>query len=279
MPTLLAGALAAGGIASAAVASTATATLPPAPYIHLRVTQSHNSAGNTVVSVWLSTNGGRALNTPTGDGWPLVFTQPWHSACQASPRYPLPGGKTQLVYSSKRTVYLNIWQPVVSFTTGHAQQLTVCGYVITAPLPETPFSVVATTRTSVAVLPPRGRSTLAFNQGPWRGCAADRADQLLGILANSRVSGGCTTATTIANTWVAQWRAFNDERINWGQWWGTPTGPPIFLTYPQVKWSAVPVASLHRTLMCQESAVDPHSGDSELIVNCGLATFRFAPSL
>ena len=170
MPTLLAGALAAGGTASAAVASTATATLPPAPYIHLRVTQSHNSAGNTVVSVWLSTNGGRALNTPTGSyGWPLVFTQPWHSACQASPRYPLPGGKTQLVYSSKRTVYLNIWQPVVSFTTGHAQQLTVCGYVITAPLPETPFSVVATTRTSVACCPPadgqRSRSIKARGVG------------------------------------------------------------------------------------------------------------------
>ncbi len=279
MPALLAGALVTGGVASAAAAATTNAMLPPLPYVHLRVTQQHNSAGNSVVSVWMSTNAGRELDTPTGGALPLVFTQPWHSACQASPLYPLPGGKTQLVYSGKNNNVFTTWQPAVSFPTNHAQQLTVCAYLVNVPDPEFPFSVVATARTSVAVLPPRGRSTIPFNQGPWRTCYANRADQLLSVLANARISNGCATATTIANTWIAQWRGSVDERDNCGSWWGTSTGPLLFLTYPQAKWTAVPVSSLHRTLMCQESAVNPHNPESDLIVNCGLATFRFAPSL
>jgi len=279
MPAMLAGALVTGGIASTAVAATTNTALPPLPYIHLRVTQAHNSAGNSVVSVWMSTNAGRELDTPTGDGEPLVFTQPWHSACQATPQYPLPGGKTQLVYSGKSNHVFTTWQPVVSFPTSHAQHLTVCGYLVSPSDTEFPFSVVATARTEVAVFPPRGRTTLPFNQGPWRRCYANRANQLLSVLANARISNGCATATTIANTWIAQWRGSGAERDNWGDDWGTPTGPLLTLTYPQVKWTAVPVSSLHRTLMCQETAVTPHYQLSDLIVNCGLASFRFAPSL
>ena len=279
MPAMLAGALVTAGVVSAAVAATTNTTLP-APYINLRVTQAHNAAGNTVVSAWISTNAGRALNTPTGDAEPLVFTQPWHTACQADPRRPLPGGRTQLVYSGVSNNVFVTWQATVSFPTNHAQQLTLCAYLVSPPHPEFQFSVVATARTSVAVRPPRGRTTLPFNQGPWRTCSANRANQLLRVQAYARLANGCHNATTIANTWIAQWRASFDERDNWSNDWLTSAGSPLQnLTYPSVKWTAVPVTSLHRTLMCQETAVTPHYLLSDLIVNCGLATFRFAPSL
>ena len=271
MPAVLAGALVTAGVMSAAVAATTSTT----PYINLRVTQARDSGGHTVVSVWMSTNAGRQLPIPTGGGEPLVFTQPGDTACQADPRRPLPGGRTQLVYSGVSNNVFVTWQPAVSFPTSHAQQLTVCAYFINIPDSSFPFAVVTTAQASTVVPAPRRRSTLPFNQGPWRMCSAIRANQLLRVQAYARLGNGCQNATTIASTWIAQWRESFEERDNWGSGWL----PSSNLTYPQVKWTSVPVKSLHRTLMCQETAVTPHYQLSDLIVNCGLATFRFAPSL
>jgi hypothetical protein len=252
----------------------------PTPAISLRVAQAYDGGGHTVVSVWMSTNAGRPVNSPSGSGEPLVFTQPWHTTCQADPRRPLPGGKTQLVYASTGSPNVTGWQPVIRIPTGRAQQWTICAYVISPPHPETPFAVVARATASVAVRPPRGAATLPVNQGPWHTCVASRALRLRSVQVYRGYSGGCVAATTIARTWGAQWFATLDERSNWGYSWLSPIGTPIQdLTYPTVKFMSVPVPSLHRTLTCKETATNPRSQVSPLVVNCGLASFKFDPAL
>ncbi len=116
----------------------------------------------------------RPLDTPTGDAFPLVFTHPWHSNCLADPRHLVPGGETQPVDSGASNHIAIVRQPIVRFPIRGAQQLTFCGDVVQEPSPGVATSfVVARTQTSRAVLPPRGRSPGAFNQGRWRVCAAD----------------------------------------------------------------------------------------------------------
>jgi hypothetical protein len=51
------------------------------------------------------------------------------------------------------------------------------------------------------------------------------------------------------------------------------------LAYPKAKWTTTQVSRLYRTLICAQSAVTPVPAPSDVIVNCGRASFRFGPSL
>ncbi len=265
-----AAALAAAGLTAMAPIATSAS----APYIHLRVTQARDSSGRTIASVWLDTNGGKPGASPyTTVTYPLVYTQPWHTTCQPDPRKPVPGGKTQLIYLptvSNEGVIVH-WQPVVRIPTTRAQQLTVCGYLVTrGDSSAQPFAVSSRTSLSIAVQPPGGRNPMPVNQGPWRSCAIHNAPQVVRILANRGLANGCPTAAAIANTYVNQWHS------NWeqGQVWDNHA-----MSYPAVKWTSTPVYPLHRTLACQQTAVPPASDFQQEIVNCGLAAFKFNPGL
>jgi hypothetical protein len=272
--TVFAGAALSAAAVIAGLGGAGQALSAPAPYIHLKVTQARDSSGRTIASVWLDTNGGKPGPTPyTPVGWPLVYTQPWHTSCQADPRKPLPGGKSQLIYlwTLSNEGSLVHWQPVVRIPTARAQQITLCGYLVTqVSPPDVPFAVLATTRTSVAIEPPRGRSPMPLNQGPWRSCAIHNAPQVVRILANRSVANGCATATTIANTWVNQWHH------NFEQWQMWEDGPAY---YPTVVHTYSPIPALHRTLSCQATKVLPISDFQPEVVNCGLAVFKFNPGL
>lgn len=266
-------------LAAAVLASSAAlATASTAPYIHVRITQARDAYGRTIASVHLSTNGGKPGATPyTQVGYPLVFVQPWHTACRADPRHPLPGGTTQIVYLPTRNSDGAIvrWQTVVTIPTTRAQQITLCGYLVTEQSDAWPFAVLVTARVSVAIAPPRTRNPLPVNQGPWRSCTANRKDQVVRLLANRGVSNGCAAATTIAKAWVSQWHANNEQWSMWGN---------ILISYPSNAWTATPVPALHRTPACRATTapatVDPSSDSlKDEVVNCGLAVFRFAPSL
>ena len=258
------------GIAALALPPAAIATTPT-PYVHLRVTQARDSSGRTIASVWLDTN---AVMGAVGS--PLVYTQPWHTTCQADPRTPLPGGKTQLIYlptvsSEGLTVH---WQPVVRIPTIRAQQITLCGYVVTPYDGSTPYSVLARTTVSVAITPPRGNTPMPLNGGPWRSCTANRHLQVVRLLANRGLRNGCAQATTIANAWIGQWH------YNWSQWFMWEN---IKIAYPTVAWTSSPIYALHRTLACKATATTSSAENSiglkDEIVNCGLASFRFSPAL
>ena len=258
------GAFAAGAVAAPAVLSAPT----PTPYIHLRVTQARDSSGRTIASVWLDTNAG----TSGVEEWPLVYTQPWHTTCQADPRMPLPGGKTPVIYlptfnAGNQIVRL---QHVVRIPTTRAQQVTLCGYLVPIYAPPSPFVVSAQTTLPVAIQPPRGRNPLPLNQGPWRSCAANRKVQVVRLLANRNLASGCAKATTIAHTWIAQWHQNHDQ---WDMW---ENGPPY---YPSVVHTYSPMPTLHRTLSCQATKVLPIGDFQPEVVNCGLASFKFDPGL
>jgi hypothetical protein len=104
-----------------------------------------------------------------------------------------------------------------------------------------------------------------------------RRTGLTRVLAGSGLGEGRGKAATTANTWVAQSRGSDDGRDSWDNWWLTSSGQARFLTSPQIKGTNVQVTSLYRTLSCQETAATPSMPASDLIVTCGLATFRFAP--
>jgi hypothetical protein len=269
-------ALGSGAVALAAGLAIATpmATPASAPYIHLRVTQARDASGRTIASVWLDTNGGKPGASPyTPILYPLVYTQPWHTTCQADPRKPLPGGKTQLMYlqTTSSEGFIAHWQPVVRIPTTRAQQLTLCGYLVQRnDVGGQSFAVGATTTLSVAIQPPKGRSPMPVNQGPWRSCAIHNSPQVVRILANRGLANGCAAATIIANTYVNQWHYSWEQGYVWDN---------IAASYPAVKWTSTPVYALHRTLACQQTAVPPADQFQQEIVNCGLASFKFNPRL
>ena len=143
--------------------------------------------------MWLDTNGGKPGPTPYAPlGYPLVYAQPWHTTCQVDPRKPVPGGKTQLIYlpTCSNEGFLVHWQPVVRIPTTRAQQITLCGYLVTDGDVVQPFVVSAKTSLAVAIQPPRGGNPMPVNQGPRRSWAIHNAPQVVRLLDNRGLANG-----------------------------------------------------------------------------------------
>lgn len=242
-----------------------------APAISLRATQAHDSSDESIVSIWMTTNEG----SPAGGEVqpPLVFTKPGIVACPSSPTFTAAADTQELYGSARPGPGPAHYQPVVRIPTTRAEKLTVCGYLLTAPEPEgPPVTVAASARTTIAVAPPKGRSRIAVDTGPWRSCAEDRPDQLLRILANRHLTGGCTAATRLANGWVNTLFRTTSSFV-------LPAYDEAFVP-PLVHWTSFPDYTLHRTLMCSATSAKglPYfTSYTDIIVNCGLAAFRFTP--
>jgi hypothetical protein len=260
----------AGAVVAIGAASLAAGALPPPPTIGLRVTHARDANGQTVVSVWMTTNsGGRVAPTASP---PLVFARRGNVTCPASPTF-VAGGDMQVLYGGVSDFVVLRYQPVVRIPTTRTGALTVCGYLQSFGGQESgPVVTLTTARAEISVAPPRRRLAHPYGTGPWRSCPADRRDQLLRILSSTRLSGGCVAATRLADTWVnTMFRTMS------------PTVQPAYynaVVPPVVHWTSFPYVHLHRTVACEATSAKglPYFHTyTDIIVDCGLAAFRFTP--